>query len=255
MASLGILVSGIVHEINNPNNFIMLNVQLFSKIWKDISPILDEYYENNGDFALAGMSYSLSKKKIAQSLEGIFKGSERIKNITKSLTEYSKIDSGKLEEPVDLNKVVETSILITDNLIKKSTNHFNVEYDTALPVYKGNEQQLEQVVINLITNACQSLQNKSESVKIKVCYKSKKKEIIIKVEDEGIGIKKSDLKYIMDPFFTTKRNFGGTGLGLSVSNSIIKNHGGNLVLTSENGKGTIARISLPLNKNEDQEIY
>ena len=155
MASLGILVSGIAHEISNPNNFILLNVQLFTKVWKDIAPVLDSYYSQNGDFSIAGMPYNTSKEKIAQSLDGIFRGSERIQNITKSLTEYARADSGQLNELVDVNKVVEMAILITGNLIRKTTSNFKVEYGTDLPPIKGNAQQLEQVVINLINNACQ----------------------------------------------------------------------------------------------------
>ena len=246
MASLGILVSGIAHEINNPNNFILLNVHLFSKIWKDITPILDEYYKGNGDFVIAGMLYSKAKEKIDQSLEGILIGSERIKTITKSLTEYARADSGNLNELVDTNKVVEMAILITNNLIKKSTNNFQVEYGKDIPLIKGNVQQLEQVVINLITNACQSLKDNNLGIKVITYYNSKRRKVRIKVVDEGVGIKEEDLKYIMDPFFTTKRDMGGTGLGLSVSYNIVKSHRGKLLLNSEPGKGTIAIVSLPV---------
>ncbi|MGD1005899.1 MAG: HAMP domain-containing sensor histidine kinase [Ignavibacteriaceae bacterium] len=254
MASLGILVAGIAHEINNPNNFILLNVQLLLKIWKDILPILDEYYNNNGDFIVAGMLYSSSKDKIGQLLDGILKGSERIKIITGNLTEYARMDSGKLNEMVDVNKAVEIAILITNNLIKKSTNNFKVEYGKNLPLVKGNIQQIEQVVINLITNACQSLKDNSAEIKVYTYYNAERNKVRIKVEDKGIGIPEDDLKHIMDPFFTTKRNMGGTGLGLSVSYNIVKTHDGSLSLKSEPGRGTMARVSFPgLNEYELME--
>jgi len=243
MASLGVLVSGIAHEISNPNNFILLNVQLFSKVWKDIAPVLDAYYSQNGDFSIAGMPYGSSKEKIMQSLDGIFRGSERIQNITKSLTEYARADSGQLNEIVDVNKVVELAILITGNMIKKSTNNFKVEYGNDIPTIKGNAQQLEQVVINLINNACQSLKSPSAEIKVSTYYNKARNKVRIKIEDQGIGIKSSDLQFIMDPFFTTKREMGGTGLGLSVSYSIVKSHGGSLILNSTPDKGTIARVS------------
>lgn len=204
MASLGILVAGIAHEINNPNNFILLNVQLFMKVWKDILPILDEYYKNNGDFSVAGMLFSTSKDKIGQSIDGILKGSERIKVITRNLTEYARMDSGKLNELVDLNKAVDMAVLITNNLIKKSTNKFKVEYGKNLPLVKGNLQQIEQVVINLITNACQSLKDNSAEIKVSTYYNAERNKVRIKVEDKGIGISENDLKHIMDPFSLPK---------------------------------------------------
>lgn len=250
LASLGILVSGIAHEINNPNNFILLNIQLFSKIWKDISPILDQYYEDNGDFIIGGMSYGTSREKISQSIEAVLKGSERIKNITKNLTEYARADSNTLNEPVEINKVVEVAILIAGNQIRKSTDNFKVEYGKDLPLVLGNAQQLEQVVINLINNACQSLRDRSAEIKISTYFNPQRKKVRIKVEDKGVGIKPDDLKYIMDPFFTTKREMGGTGLGLSVSYNIVKSHGGTLILSSKPGQGSTARVSFPAVLNE-----
>ena len=137
------------------------------------------------------------------------------------------------------------AILITGNLIKKSTNNFKVEYGKDIPLIKGNEQQLEQVVINLINNACQSLNNTSAGITVSTYYNKTRNKVRIKVEDQGIGIKAGDLKYIMDPFFTTKREMGGTGLGLSVLYNIVKSHGGLLILNSKPEKGTTARASFP----------
>ncbi|HTY11549.1 MAG TPA: ATP-binding protein [Bacteroidota bacterium] len=254
MASLGILVSGIAHEINNPNNFILLNAQLYAKIWKDVTPILDAYYVENGDFSVAGMPYSSSKEKIAQSLEGIFKGSERIQSITAGLTEYAKADSDSLNERVNINKVVEMAILITGNLIKKSTSNFTVDYGKDIPLIRGNAQQLEQVVINLINNACQSLKHPSAGITVSTYFNRTRNKVRIKVEDQGVGIKPDDLKYIMDPFFTTKREMGGTGLGLSVSYNIVKSHGGLLILNSKPDKGTVARASFPPISESSEEI-
>lgn len=246
MASLGVLISGIAHEINNPNNYILLNIQLFQKIWKDVVPVLEDYFKENGDFVIAGMLYSRASEKINHSLEGILSGSERIRKIVNSLTEYARLDTGRLDDSVDINKIVDMAITITNNLIKKSTNHFSIKLDHSLPKIKGNSQQLEQVVINLLTNACQSLRKKESTVSVKTELNKKDKVINIIVEDKGRGIKEKDLKHIMDPFFTTKRESGGTGLGLSISYNIVKNHGGELSLLSEFGKGTTAVVTLPI---------
>ena len=224
----------------------MLNIQLFSKIWKDILPILNSHYENNGDFALAGMSYSQSIEKITKLIGGIENGSERIKNIVNALTSFAKQDRGELNQEVDINKVVDFSILITSTLIKKSTDYFNVEYAEDLPQIKGNMQQLEQVMINLITNSCQSLKDKNKKILVRTYKEGNANSVSVSVEDEGDGMSDEMLKHIFDPFFTTKRTSGGTGLGLSISYNIIQNHGGTLTFHSEVGKGTKAIVSLPL---------
>jgi polar amino acid transport system substrate-binding protein len=145
---------------------------------------------------------------------------------------------------------VEVAILIAENLIKKSTNNFKVEYGKDLPLIRGNAQQLEQVVINLINNACQSLKNPSAEIRISTYFNPQRKKVRVKVEDQGVGIRPDDLKYIMDPFFTTKREMGGTGLGLSVSYNIVKSHGGTLILSSKPGQGSTARVSFPAILND-----
>ena len=243
MASLGILVSGIAHEINNPNNFILLNINLLSKVWEDVKPVLNQYYQENGDFALGGMSYKNFVEKIDKSYEGIRIGSERIKKIIDNLNNYSK-NPDKEFKKISINEVVEIAINITNNFIKKSTNYFTVNYSNGFPLVLGNANRLEQVVINLINNACQSLKNKDQKITVSIYEEFDK--VIIEVADEGEGIDEKDLKRIFDPFYTTKREKGGTGLGLSISYNIVRNHKGDFKIESEKGKGTKARIFLPM---------
>ena len=105
---------------------------------------------------------------------------------------------------------------------------------------------MEQVVINLITNSCQSLEDKEKAVDITTSYDKKSETVKIEVIDEGAGIPPENLKHIFDPFFTTKRDIEGTGLGLSISYNIIKDHEGELKLTSQQGKKTTAVINVPV---------
>ena len=248
MISIGTLTTGIAHEINNPNNFILINVSVLSRVWNDIQPILNEYYNENGDFLLGGMVYSNSAEKIKNSIDGIFKGAVRIQKITQGLTNFAKKEDDEFtyDYDTDINEVIENAIMLTASLIKKSTVNFIVNYNKEIPKIKGNLQQLEQVIINLITNACHALTDTSNKIEIITNYNSDKKIVTIDVEDEGKGIEQEKLKHIFDPFYTTKREEGGTGLGLYISYNIIKRHGGELKVNSEIGKKTIFSVILPI---------
>ncbi len=246
MATLGILVSGVAHEINNPTSFIMLNGKIFSKVWKDVQPILEKYYEEQGDFTIGGIPFSRAYDKIEQLINGVSEGAMRIEKIVRSLKDFARHDKGDLNEIVDVNSIVESAIIIVHNLIKKSTDHFQVIYGDNFPELRGNRQQLEQVVINLLTNACQALTSPTQKLELKTEYCEDENLICIKIRDEGSGISKDNLKHIMDPFFTTKQSSGGTGLGLSICYNIVKEHGGELNFESELGKGTTTTVMLPL---------
>ncbi len=248
MASLGILVSGVAHEINNPNNFIMLNGEILSMAWQNVMPILQKYYEENGDFLLAGMPYTRAHEKIGQLISGISEGAARIGKIVEALGGFARQDAGDLDQSVDPNAVVESAMVIVNNLIRKSTHHPSVELAENLPKIRGNQQQLEQVIINLITNSCQALQSPQQSLFVSTSYSETSDLITIRVRDEGEGIPPENLNHIIEPFFTTKRDAGGTGLGLSVSYNIVKNHGGHLHFTSRFGKGTTATVMLPVSR-------
>ncbi len=253
MATLGILVSGVAHEINNPNNFIMINANIVARVWKDTQQILNAYYEQNGEFALAGMPYSTSCDKIGELIDGLGKGARRIENIVSSLKDFTKPDMDNLKGNVDIKRMIETSTLIVNNLIKKSTRYFQLNIEENLPRIKGNFQKLEQVIINLITNSCQALPDPEKKLSITASYHEDKEIIQIIIQDEGAGISEEAMKHIVDPFFTTKRDAGGTGLGLSIAYNIIQDHGGEMCFDSMEGEGTTVTLHLPVSKKNISE--
>jgi len=249
MIALGTLVSGVAHEINNPNNFVILNIPLIEKVWFNILPVLDDYYRENGDFNVGErLPFTKIKDSMPLLLGGINEGSQRIKNIVEDLKSFARKDSSGYHKDVDLNKVVQTSVNLTANLVSKSTDKCAVKYSKKEAIVTGNKQKLEQVLINLIENSCQALSSRDQCIKIEV--EKNCENIAIKVTDEGQGMKPGLLRKITDPFFTTKRNKGGTGLGLSIAKKIIVQHNGNLGFESKLGRGTIATIILPMAKSE-----
>ncbi len=245
MVALGTLVSSVAHEINNPNNFIMLNAPLLKEAWQYVVPILDEYCEKNGDFMIGGLRYSEMRDRVPRLLSGITDGSKRIQQIVEDLRDFVKRDASDMNQSVDVNAVLRSATSLLSNMIAKSTSHFSVIYGEELPVLKGNSHRLEQVMINLIQNACQALPDVRRAISLSTAYDEKASCIVVKVQDEGVGIPPEALPHIADPFFTTKSDSGGIGLGLSISSRIIKEHGGTLTFSSEPGKGTTAEIILP----------
>ncbi len=246
MVALGTLVSGVAHEVNNPNNFIMLNAPLLKEVWEDARPVLDEYYESNGDFLIGGIKYSEMRENVSLLISGIQDGAKRIKQIVEDLKDFVRRDTSDMTQSVDMNAVLKSTVTLLSSNIMKATNRFSIDYGRDLPRLKGNFQRLEQVLINLIQNACHALPDKGRGISVGISYDNDLQSIVIRVEDEGTGMAPDLLPRITDPFFTTKRDSGGIGLGLSISSKIVKDHGGTMTFTSEPGRGTAAKLVLPI---------
>ncbi|MFI5369417.1 MAG: PAS domain S-box protein, partial [Spirochaetia bacterium] len=221
LASLGTLVSGIAHEINNPNNYIRLNSQNLAEFWGDISRVLDDAASKGGPLVLHGIPYEAARGMVGELLGGIGEGSKRIEKLLLNLRDFARGDEGGLGERVELNKVVRSAVMIVQNLIQKSTESFTVQESPFLPAVRGNYHQLEQVVINLVTNACQALSSREKTITIATTAGDDRRWVTLSVADQGIGIPPANLPRVVDPFFTTKRQQGGSGLGLAVSSRII----------------------------------
>ncbi len=245
MVSLGTLVSGVAHEINNPISSVMLNIQVFEKFWRAVRPILDSHYELNRDLTVGPMEYPQLRDRMPKLLLFSQEGVERVKRIVEDLKDFSGHKPSDLQETVNLNLVVEKAVGLVSSLIKKATNDFQIEYYENLPTLQGNSQRLGQVIINLIVNGSQALSDTGQGLHLKTGYLEESEEIFLEVRDFGSGMTSDVLARIKDPFYTTKRDCNGTGLGLAISDTIIRNHGGWLDFISTPGKGTVATILLP----------
>jgi signal transduction histidine kinase len=146
--------------------------------------------------------------------------------------------------------VIQSALILVSKMIWKSTDYFALDCGSNLPAIRGDYHKLEQVVVNLLQNACQALSSKEQSVKLSAHYDEAHERIALEIRDEGVGIPEEILHRVTGPFFTTKRNSGGTGLGLWITRMIVAEHGGELQISSRPGKGTTVTVSLPAIKGQ-----
>ncbi len=248
MVALGTLVTGVAHEINNPNNFITLNTPILEEVWESCVPILEAYFKKNGDFSLGGLPYREMKTQVPKLFSGILLGAERIKKIVDNFKNFARHKKTNLNEKVNLNEVVKASVSLIEVHIQKSTRDFSMNLSPEIPLIRGDFYRLEQVAVNLLQNACQSLPNPKKGIEVSTFFNAREDRVILQIKDEGMGIPRDIIPRIKDPFFTTRREAGGTGLGLSISSAIVEEHGGFLHFHSEPGQGTIVTVTLPSHK-------
>lgn len=252
MAALGTLVAGVAHEINNPNTYVRSNAETFTKAWTQIAPILDEYYEESGDFSCGGLPYSVFREKASELGSAIIDGSDRIRSIVQELRDFALVTSSGVVEAIGINEVVLTATTLLASFVEKSTGRLSLDLGDNLPQVRGNFQRLEQVLINLLQNACQALSSRKDSVTISTAFHSERGDVVITIRDEGAGIEEKNLSQIESPFFTTNQDKGGTGLGLSISSSIVQEHGGTMTFESVVGVGTSVIVRLPAIGDTDE---
>jgi polar amino acid transport system substrate-binding protein len=251
MSSLGILVSGVAHEINNPNGVIMLNVPLLQKAFTDAMPLLETHYQQHGDFRLGWLNYSRMRAEIPELLNETLASSGRIKRIVEDLKNFARQEDADFFERVNLSKVAESAVRLVEPALRKVTGQITTRLADHLPMVRGNFQRIEQVVVNLLLNASQALKDDNGEITLTTAVDLSAGEVILTVQDTGVGIDPEHLLHLMDPFFTTKREKGGTGLGLSVSAGIVKEHGGRIAFDSTLGIGTTVRLSFPFQKESN----
>lgn len=219
LASIGILVAGVAHELNNPLNNISMMAQTYMEV-----------YDN------------LQREQRIDFMNRVEEETERLRVIIKNLLDFSRAKERHLVEN-ETNNVIQKTIALVRNMLNVSNIQLRLDLAEDLPTIFVDEHQVQQVLVNITTNAIQAMGN-TGVLSLRSSYLADGDEVEIEIRDSGPGIEAKFLDHIFDPFFTTKEE-GGTGLGLWVSYGIIKNHGGNLRVESSADNGTAFFVTLP----------
>jgi C4-dicarboxylate-specific signal transduction histidine kinase len=246
LASLGLLVSSVTHEINNPNNFISFNIPILRDGLLEILPVLDEYAARTPQYAVQGMPYAEYRADVMKLLENIEHGSVRINSTVAKLKEFSRKKDDKGIRPILPTDVVEQAVAICRTQIRKTVKTFDVQVEQDMPEMINDSDAIEQPFINLLINAAQAVDKTDSYIRLRVQRGSSDEEgLVMEVEDNGCGMDAKTVSRIFEPFFTTKEKGLGTGLGLYISKNLLESARGSISVESAIGRGTTFRIIIP----------
>ena len=257
MRSLGELVAGIAHEINNPVNFIHGNIMILQNYADDLLNLIDMYSQN--DMSLPqdikekieklkkDIDLDILRSDIKDLIKSCIEGTQRTKNIVLDLKNFSRMEEMVLTQ-FDIPKEIDTTLNILNNKYKNRITVIK-NYSEDVPKIEAYGGQLNQVFMNILDNA-QDAMAQTGTLTINV-DKIEDNKVKIEFIDTGSGIPEENLKKVFDPFFTTKPVGKGTGLGMSISYRVIHDHKGTINVDSTVGKGTKFTIILPINHEED----
>lgn len=283
MCSLGQLVAGVAHEINNPVSFIYGNITHAKEYTEKLLELIHLYQQELTEPSaviqekIAEIDLEFLQEDLPKILSSMKMGSQRIQQIVLSLRNFSRLDEAEMKE-VDIHEGIESTLLILQNRFKAKSQSYNIEIIKEygqLPLVECHAGQLNQVFMNIINNAVDALEgsvvsgqwsivngkttnnerltNNSPQISIRTEINNNNR-VVIRIADNGPGINQLVMQKLFDPFFTTKPVGQGTGLGLSISYQIVVDkHSGVLRCESEIGKGTEFWIEIPLRQVQPEK--
>jgi len=246
MSSLGQLVAGVAHELNNPISFIYSNMAHLRQYGEKLI-LLSEIAESHPEDVAqkkAELEIEYIKTDLPKLITSCEDGARRVRDIVLGLRNFSRLEEAKLKA-LDINQAIDNTLNLLSGEIKNRIHVHKVFGE--LPQVECYASQMNQVFMNILSNAVQAIEGPGTIwIHTKRFGKFRGEDaVLISIQDSGTGIEPSNLDKIFDPFFSTKKVGQGTGLGLSISYGIIQNHGGEIRVKSEQGAGTEFQIILP----------
>jgi signal transduction histidine kinase len=245
METLGTLVAGVAHEINNPLNLIMYNIPLLKKIWVDLLPILMERKQVEPEQTFGGFAYDFLEDNLIQLITDMELAVHRVAKTVSDLKNFSKQSNVAEKSPMQVNSAVNNAMRLAKTTLRASSVHVNLNLADDLPRIEGNLQSIEQIILNILINAVQAIDHDRGEIEITTGFQVKDGRVFINIKDNGRGISAAIADRIFLPFVTDKQNEGGTGLGLSVTYSLVKAHQGEITFDPRPGRGTSFTVNLP----------
>jgi signal transduction histidine kinase len=262
MASIGLLASGVAHEINNPVGFVKSNLSSLAGYVRNLLDIVRAYeaVEHLQGDAVAPALQAIAQRKdamdfafvvddVTKLIDESTEGVQRISKIVLDLKNFSRTGNQAVES-TDLEAGIESTINVVWNLLKYKVNVVR-EY-AVLPPVRCVASQINQVVLNLLTNAEQAIAERG-TLTVRTGFDARADKVWFEVQDTGCGIAPDKLQRIFEPFYTSKPVGQGTGLGLSISFGIVQRHGGHITVQSAPGAGSTFRVTLPRESAAQQE--
>jgi signal transduction histidine kinase len=255
METLGTLVAGVAHEINNPINLIMYNIPLLKKIWVDFLPILMEKKQKEPERKFGGFAYDFLTENLDQLVADMEMAAHRIAKTVSDLKNYSRQSNVAEKVPLQVNSAVKNALRLAQSTLHKSDVNIKLNLADDLPDINGNLQSIEQVILNITINAIHAVTQRRGEIEISTGLRIKDGMVYIRISDNGRGISQLIADKIFLPFVTDKQSEGGTGLGLSVTYSLVKAHDGVVEFETSPDRGTTFNVYLPtLLKNQAAKI-
>lgn len=253
LASVGFLAAGVAHEINNPLAAIAWSAEaLEARLHRILHPVMEETLEPSAKptESLAGADLDTLRTYLRRIQDEAF----RCKGITERLLDFSRLGTIQRKQKTDMNEIVEDVVDMVRHLGPYRSQKIEVDISDTPAIAWASPQEMTQVVLNLVTNALESLDPDSRSgvVRVKVHHRPEQDQVHLVIEDNGCGMDQEVLKHLFEPFFTRRRDGRGTGLGLPITNRIITDHGGRITPRSDGpGLGSRFEITLPSKLTND----